>query len=95
MENNTKFKIKKITLLSTWCYNLQSNIDCTICRTNLNYNSIYAEEEGVTSSVVSGMCGHSFHVECIGKWLKSNNNFSNKHCPICSNKWTAVSSYKN
>ena len=83
----SKFKINKITLLSTWCYNLQNNTDCTICRNNLNYNSIYAEDKGIDSCVVSGMCGHSFHNECIVSWLKPNNNFLNNHCPICSTKW--------
>ena len=51
-ENISKFKINKITLLSTWCYNLQNNSDCTICRTDLNCNSIYAEEKGVDAIVV-------------------------------------------
>jgi anaphase-promoting complex subunit 11 len=88
MDNNiSKFKINKITLLSTWCYNLPNNVDCTICRTNLNCNSIYAEDKCYESIVVSGMCGHSFHNECIDTWLKPNNSFSNTHCPICSNKW--------
>lgn len=87
MDNISKFKINNIKLLSTWCYNLKNNIDCTICRTNLNCNSIYAEEEGNDSIIVSGMCGHSFHNECISIWLKPNNCFSNNHCPICSEKW--------
>lgn len=84
-ENILKFKINKITLLSTWCHNLQNNTDCTICRTNLNCNSIYAKDK--ESIVVSGMCGHSFHNECIESWLNPTNGFSNKQCPICSTKW--------
>lgn len=87
IDNMSKFKINKISLLSSWCYNLPNNTDCTICRTNLNCNSIYAEEKGVESYVVTGMCGHSFHSECIENWLKPLNNFSNNHCPICSVKW--------
>jgi anaphase-promoting complex subunit 11 len=88
MNEISQFKINKIRLLSTWCYNLQNNSDCTICRTNLNCNSIFAEEKGIDSYVVSGMCGHSFHIECIESWLKPTNTFSsNSHCPICSAKW--------
>jgi hypothetical protein len=78
----TKFKINSIKVISTWCYKLDKNIDCTICRTNLNLNSIYAQEKGTDSYVVSGMCGHSYHYECIDPWIKTNS-----HCPICSNKW--------
>ena len=78
----SKFKINKITLLNSWCYNLKNNTDCTICRMNLNENSIYAQEKGIDSCVVVGMCGHSFHKECIDPWIKTN-----QHCPICSSKW--------
>jgi hypothetical protein len=77
----SKFKINNIKLLGTWCYNL-NNTDCTICRTNLNNNSIYSQEKKQDSKVVSGMCGHSFHYECINPWIKINN-----HCPICSSQW--------
>ena len=85
----SKFKINKINLLSSWCYNLKNNIDCTVCRVNLNMNSIYADEKGIDSLVVSGMCGHCFHNECIENWIKSYNSsgINNKHCPICSEKW--------
>jgi len=85
--NNTKFKITNIKLLSTWCFNLPSNTDCTICRNNLNCNSIEAEEKDNDSYVVTGMCGHSYHNECIKAWLNPINNFSHKHCPICSLEW--------
>ena len=76
----TKFKINNIKLLSTWCHNLKHNTDCTICRCNLNNNSIYSK--GNTSIIVSGLCGHTFHKECIRPWVVKNN-----HCPICSVKW--------
>jgi hypothetical protein len=77
----SKFKINNIRLLNTWCYDL-NNTDCTICRTNLNTNSIYSQEKNKDSVVVSGMCGHSFHYECISPWIKINNS-----CPICSANW--------
>jgi hypothetical protein len=84
--NNNKFKINKINILSSWCYNLPNNVDCTICRSNLNCNSIYAQEKGTDSYVVTGVCGHSFHYDCIDPWVKNN-----KFCPICSVNWN----YKN
>ena len=81
----TMFKIKNVKVLSTWIYNLKNNTDCTICRSNLNENSIYADNKNEDSVVVSGICGHSFHKECINNWIKSNN--QNKNCPICFLKW--------
>jgi RING-H2 zinc finger domain len=75
------FQIKKVKLLNSWCYNLESNKDCPICRVDLNLNSIY-QESNKDSIVIPGMCGHSFHCECITSWIKQNH-----HCPICFTKW--------
>jgi RING-box protein 1 len=80
---DSKFKINNVKLLSFWTYNLKHNTDCTVCRCNLNANSIYAQDKGSESFVVSGVCGHSFHHECIDPWIKIN-----PICPICSTKWT-------
>jgi anaphase-promoting complex subunit 11 len=79
---NSKFKINKVKILNMYVYNLDSNTDCTICRCNLNTNSIYAQEKNIESITVSGMCNHSFHYECIKPWIKTSQN-----CPICSVKW--------
>jgi len=80
--NNSKFEILDTKLLSTWCYNLKTNTDCTICRTDLNNNSIYAQEKGTDSYVVVGECNHAFHYECIESWIKTTNK-----CPICFKPW--------
>ena len=85
----SKFEIKNIRLLNTWVYNLNSNTDCTICRCNLNAESIYAQEKCVDSYVVTGGCGHSFHYECINPWVSTQPN-----CPICSSKWVYVNKPK-
>ena len=37
---------------------------------------------GIDSFVVTGLCGHSFHYDCIDPWIKTN-----KFCPICSSIW--------
>lgn len=79
---SSKFVVKDIRILSSWGYNLSSNTDCTICRNNLNTNSLYYQDKGLDSYVVQGTCGHSFHYECIKPWVEKN-----KHCPICSAEW--------
>lgn len=79
---NSPFKIKEINMSSTWVYNVPKNNDCTICRCNLNTPSLYNQEKGLDSFVVSGTCLHSFHQECIKPWVSKNN-----HCPICSSVW--------
>ena len=77
------FQINNIKILGIWSHNLPTNTDCTICRCNLNMNSIYNNDKDNNSTIVIGLCNHSFHSECISGWLKTNN----LHCPICSKKW--------
>jgi len=81
----TPFTIKKITAFSSWVHNLKKNTECTICRCHLNVPSLYNQEKGIDSIVVSGICNHSFHEECINPWIKTNN-----YCPICFQKWEFV-----
>jgi hypothetical protein len=83
-ENTGKFIVNQIKILSAWGYNLPTNTDCTICRCNLNGNSLYYQDKGLDSYIITGICGHSFHKECINPWVEKN-----KYCPICSSKWIA------
>lgn len=78
----SKFIINNIKTINTFCYNLNNNTDCTICRCNLNTNSIYLQEKNSESLIVTGVCNHSFHYECIKPWL-----VSSQYCPICFTKW--------
>lgn len=77
----TKFNILSMKLVNTSLHNLDKNTDCTICRCNLNENSIYSNKSN-NSIITTGMCGHSFHNECMEPWLQNQQN-----CPICSSKW--------
>ena len=80
-----KFTINNIKILNSWIYNLSSNVDCTICRCNLNTNSLYNQDKGIDSEIISGICSHMFHKECIQPWISTN-----KYCPICYTKWCPV-----
>lgn len=79
---SNKFVVNNIKILTSWGYNLPSNTDCTICRISLNTNSLYNQHKGIDSFVIEGMCGHSFHHECIKPWVDKNNS-----CPICFSDW--------
>ena len=39
---------------------------------------------GDDSPVVWGVCGHAFHLQCITKWLSSQNE---QRCPFCRRSW--------
>ena len=79
---SSKFTINNAKFLTSWSYNLQANTDCTICRCNLNTNSLYNQDKCIESILATGMCGHTFHKECIDPWI-----IKNKHCPICFTAW--------
>ena len=80
---NSRFEIKSIEVLTSWRHNLPLNTDCTICRHNLNEDSVEYQNKGLVSYVVVGECGHSFHRECLTGWIKDN-----PRCPICGVKWS-------
>ena len=77
-----KFVVNNVKLLCSQSYNLNSNTDCTICRSNLNLTSLYNLEDGKQSVITLGVCGHYFHDDCINLWINKHS-----HCPICYNKW--------
>ena len=56
----SKFKIISIKLINSNCYDLDKNTDCTICRCNLNFNSLYSNNND-ESHIITGACGHTFH----------------------------------
>lgn len=78
----SKFTVNNVNILSWWVHNLPTNTDCSICRENLNTNSLYNQDKGLDSYIVEGICSHSFHYECIQPWIEKN-----KHCPLCMKEW--------
>ena len=73
-------KINDIKIITSSSYITKHNTDCIICRQSINNDSIYSKKDGIRSVIISGICGHMFHDECIKLWLSTNNK-----CPICLN----------
>ena len=82
IKKESRFKFSDIKILTSWRYNLLLNKECTICRCSLNENSLSYQTKGLSSYVIVGECGHSFHKECLEGWIKEN-----PRCPICAQKW--------
>lgn len=77
-----RFTISDINVITSWRHNLELNTECTICRCNLHENSLSYQSKGLSSYIIVGECGHSFHKECLEGWIKEN-----ARCPICACKW--------
>lgn len=88
-----EYKLNSVKMLNASVLNLAGSTICSICRENLNNNSISATDKNMESSVEIGICNHSFHEECINPWIKINNK-----CPTCSTPWcklTVLTNKKN
>lgn len=85
MSKKPIFEIKRISLVALTKFNIKGTEYCTICKNNLNSNSLCNEEKGKNSRVINGFCSHSFHEECILPWVKKN-----KTCPICRKPWKEI-----
>jgi RING-box protein 1 len=85
------FSIKKISLVSTFCHD-QQNETCAICR---NANTEPSVTFASTSSthekdkngliIAFGACSHSYHLDCINRWIKKRNT-----CAICNRDWDMI-----
>ena len=72
-------KVTNMNLLYSIQTTFKYSDDCMICTNCLNDDSIFAQEANTFSQASTGKCGHTFHSDCINKWLKSNYN----QCPSC------------
>ena len=80
-----KFIIKSMHIPATWAHDVPTSI-CAICRCNINIPSLTRQDKNQSSNIVIGRCQHSYHEDCINKWIES----SNKHCPLCIQEWIKI-----
>lgn len=61
---------------------------CAICTENIIDKCVDCNDSNCKTSCYSivGTCNHAYHYCCINNWLSNNNN-SNKTCPLCKQKW--------
>lgn len=77
------FVIEDYKIVGQWSFN-SSSTTCGICRNELTETSIEEQSNGnyTNTTILTGICSHSFHHDCIMKWTKQHDN-----CPLCSNHW--------
>ena len=66
-----------------WEWKLPYGNSCAICRNSVMELSAKTNDRTVCAPVV-GVCGHTFHKDCITSWINTRNN--NK-CPVCKQNW--------
>lgn len=79
-----KVKYKKWRAIASWNWNVDDEF-CSICHQPFNGCCPDCKFPGDGCPPVWGKCEHSFHIHCILKWLKSQNNA--QQCPLCRADW--------
>ncbi|KAA0149962.1 hypothetical protein FNF27_06240 [Cafeteria roenbergensis] len=80
-----RFEVKKWNAVAFWSWDVEQD-RCAICRNSIYEPSIEIQAAGLTDVTISwGECNHCFHLECISRWLRSNNT-----CPLCSAEWVSA-----
>ncbi|KAI1433882.1 putative anaphase promoting complex subunit Apc11 [Xylaria sp. CBS 124048] len=88
-----KVKIKKWNAVATWRWDLPEDDVCGICQVHFDGTCPTCKYPGDDCSlhaylhlfVVSGRCGHNFHMHCIMEWIKQDS--AKGQCPMCRQKF--------
>ncbi|KAK1762076.1 anaphase-promoting complex subunit 11 RING-H2 finger-domain-containing protein [Phialemonium atrogriseum] len=83
-----KVKIKKWNAVATWRWDLPEDDVCGICQVHFDGTCPTCKYPGDDCSLLSGKCGHNFHMHCILEWIKQES--SKGQCPMCRQRfeWT-------
>ena len=77
-----KVKIKRWHGVAKWSWGCGEGEVCGICQSAFEGVAPGAKFPGDECPVVWGVCGHSFHLQCVSTWLQGRNT-----CPICRREW--------
>jgi len=76
-----KVKIRKWNAVATWRWDIPDDDVCGICQVHFDGTCPTCKYPGDDCSLLSGKCGHNFHMHCIVEWIKQES--SKGQCPMC------------
>ncbi|KAK1753440.1 anaphase-promoting complex subunit 11 RING-H2 finger-domain-containing protein [Echria macrotheca] len=80
-----KVKIKKWNAVATWRWDIPEDDVCGICQVDFDGTCPACKYPGDDCSLLSGKCGHNFHMHCILEWIKQDS--AKGQCPMCRQKF--------
>ncbi|TPX15337.1 uncharacterized protein E0L32_004614 [Thyridium curvatum] len=76
-----KVKIKQWNAVATWRWDLPEDDVCGICQNHFDGTCPSCKFPGDDCTLLSGKCGHNFHMHCILEWIKQDS--AKGQCPMC------------
>ncbi|PQE08979.1 Anaphase promoting complex subunit protein [Rutstroemia sp. NJR-2017a WRK4] len=76
-----KVKIKTWNAVATWRWDIPDDDVCGICQVHFDGTCPTCKYPGDDCSLLSGKCGHNFHMHCIIEWIKQDS--AKGQCPMC------------
>ncbi|KAL1929807.1 hypothetical protein VTP01DRAFT_1945 [Rhizomucor pusillus] len=77
-----KVQIKSMCLAAYWRWDVQEADKCTICQQAYEHACNQCIMPGDDCALLTGSCGHTFHIHCIEEWIRTSEN-----CPLCRKLW--------
>ncbi|KAI0396491.1 anaphase-promoting complex subunit 11 RING-H2 finger-domain-containing protein [Xylariaceae sp. FL0594] len=83
-----KVNIKSWNAVASWRWDLPEDDVCGICQVHFDGTCPTCKYPGDDCGLLSGKCGHNFHMHCIMEWIKQES--AKGQCPMCRQKfeWT-------
>ena len=78
---NMKVKVKRWHCVAVWKWEIDDEV-CGICRMPFESCCPGVKFPGDDCPPVWGQCGHALHMQCLMKWLESQQN-ARQECPLC------------
>ncbi|KAM3460696.1 hypothetical protein NHJ6243_005626 [Beauveria neobassiana] len=76
-----KVTIKEWNAVATWRWDIPEDDVCGICQVHFDGTCPSCRYPGDDCALLSGKCGHNFHMHCIMEWIKQET--SRGQCPMC------------
>ncbi|TFB02537.1 Anaphase-promoting complex subunit 11 [Trichoderma ghanense] len=73
--------IKEWNSVATWQWDIPEDDVCGICQVHFDGTCPTCKYPGDDCSLLSGKCGHNFHMHCIMEWIKQES--AKGQCPMC------------
>mmetsp|Transcript_6546 Transcript_6546/g.21193 ORF Transcript_6546/g.21193 Transcript_6546/m.21193 type:complete len:88 (-) Transcript_6546:100-363(-) len=76
--------IMNVHAVATWTWGIEDE-DCGICRMSFDSHCPDCVQPGDDCVPAWGVCGHTFHMHCICKWIAKA--ADDPRCPMCRQEW--------